>query len=164
MSVKIRFSCYCKPVIINGKGYAKHVDISWQPFTDEQVKYVKIYRSENGKTFIPVGIQSPLINRYTDFTGVTGKTYNYKISFLNYQYKETGLSNIVSAKTKAMTDDQLLTMVQEACFRYYWEGAENISGLVERKYSGPNQYDCRRCIRFWNYGIDSWYRKKIYYP
>ena len=38
-----------KPVIINSKGYAKHVDISWQPFSDEQVKYVKIYRSENGK-------------------------------------------------------------------------------------------------------------------
>ena len=126
-----------KPVIINSKGYAKHVDISWQPFTDEQVKYVKIYRSENGKT-IPVGIQSPLISRYTDFTGVTGKTYSYKISFLNYQYKETGLSNTVSATTKAMTDDQLLTMVQEACFRYYWDGAENASGLAKENIPGRN--------------------------
>ena len=124
-----------KPVIINSKGYAKHVDISWQPFSDEQVKYVKIYRSENGKT-IPVGIQSPQINRYTDFTGVTGKTYSYKISFLNYQYKETPLSNAVSGTTKAMTDDQLLTMVQEACFRYYWEGAENTSGLAKENIPG----------------------------
>jgi len=124
------------PVIINSKGYAKHVDISWQPFTDEQVKYVKIYRSENGKDFIPVGVQSPPINRYADFTGVTGKTYNYKISFLNYQYKETGLSKPVSATTEVMTNDQLLTMVQEACFRYYWEGAENVSGLAKENIPG----------------------------
>ena len=79
-----------------------------------------------------------MINRYTDFTGVTGKTYSYKISFLNYQYKETGLSNTVSATTKAMTDDQLLTMVQEACFRYYWEGAENTSGLAKENIPGRN--------------------------
>ena len=125
-----------KPAILSSKGYAKHVDISWQPFSDEQVKYVKIYRSENGKAFLPVGIQSPLINRYTDFTGVTGKTYSYKISFLNYQYKETGSSNTVSATTKAMTDDQLLTMVQDACFRYYWDGAENASGLAKENIPG----------------------------
>ena len=59
--------------MLNCEGYAKHVDISWQPFSDEQVKYVKIYRSENGKTFIPVGVQSPLINRYADYTGITGR-------------------------------------------------------------------------------------------
>ena len=71
-----------KPEILSCAGYGKHVDISWQSFSNEQVKYVKIYRSENSKTFIPVGIQSPAINRYADYTGVTGKAYSYKISFL----------------------------------------------------------------------------------
>ncbi len=100
------------------------------------MKYVKIYRSENGKDFIPVGIQSPQINRYTDFTGVTGKNYSYKISFLNYQYKESDLSKMVSAKTKSMTDDEFLSMVQEACFRYYWEDAESVSGLAKENIPG----------------------------
>lgn len=125
-----------KPHIINCEGYAKHVDIAWQPFNDEQVKYVKIYRSLNGKDFVPVGIQSPLINRYADFTGVTGKRFTYKISFLKYRYKETALSNSVSASTRAMTDDELLTMVQRACFRYYWEGAETTSGLAKEDIPG----------------------------
>ena len=40
-----------------------------------------------------------------------------KYLFLDYQYKETGFSNIMSAATKAMTDDELLTMVQKACFQ-----------------------------------------------
>jgi hypothetical protein len=122
--------------ILTCEGYAKHVDISWQPFNDEQVKYVKIYRSQNGKNYKPVGIQSPLINRYADFTGITGKRFTYKISFLNYRYKETALSNSVSANTRAMTDDELLTMVQRASFRYYWEGAENVSGMSRENIPG----------------------------
>lgn len=129
-------SITARPHIINADGYAKHVDISWNSFDDDHVKFVKIYRSEDGKTFMPVGIQSSLINRYEDFTGITGRQYRYKISFLNYQYKESGFSNIVSAATKAMTDDQLLTMVQKACFRYYWEGAEKVSGMAEEDIPG----------------------------
>ncbi len=124
------------PAIISAKGYLKHIDISWHKVQDSTVKYIKIYRSGDGKKFIPVGIQSPWINRYTDFTGVTGKKYFYKISFLNYQYKETGLSNTVSASTKAMTDNQFLTMIQEGCFRYYWEGAEEESGLSKENIPG----------------------------
>ena len=29
-----------------------------------------------------------------------------------------------------MTDDELLSMVQEGCFRYYWEGAHPVAGLA----------------------------------
>ncbi len=124
------------PDIISCNGYAKHVDISWRPFKGNSIKYVKIYRSEDGKNFKAIGIQSPLINRYSDFTGVTGKKYSYKISFLNYHYKESPLSNVVSASTKKMTDDEFLSMIQEACFRYYWEGAESVSGLAKEDIPG----------------------------
>lgn len=125
-----------KPLILNCRGYAKHVDISWKPFTNEQVKYIKVYRSTNGSVFIPVGIQLPLLYHYVDYTGITGKKYYYKISFLDYQYRETGFSNILSGTTKAMTDDELLTMVQEGCFRYYWECAEKTSGMANENISG----------------------------
>ncbi|MGH2647884.1 MAG: glucoamylase family protein [Ginsengibacter sp.] len=124
------------PHIKSAEGYAKHVDISWQPFKDAQVKFVEIYRSKNGKDFKPLGIQSPFINRYADYTGVTGESYTYKISFLNYKYEETALSNAFSATTRQMTDDQFLTMIQRACFRYYWEGAETISGLAKEDIPG----------------------------
>jgi len=35
-----------------------------------------------------------------------------------------------------MTDDELLSMVQEACFRYYWESAETNSGLARENIPG----------------------------
>ena len=35
-----------------------------------------------------------------------------------------------------MTDDELLTMVQEACFRYYWDGAHPVSGMTRENTPG----------------------------
>ena len=124
------------PVILGAKGYAKHVDINWDPITDTAVKYVQVYRSADGKTFKPIGIQMAAINRYADFVGITGKTFYYKIAFLNYNYEASPLSSQVAVQTKPMTDDELLTMVQEASFRYYWEGAETNSGLAKENISG----------------------------
>jgi exo beta-1,2-glucooligosaccharide sophorohydrolase (non-reducing end) len=49
---------------------------------------------------------------------------------VNSSYKESALSETISGSTRAMSDDELLTMVQEACFRYYWEAAHPNAGLV----------------------------------
>ena len=161
-SAKMASAVTARPIIISCKGYAKHVDISWRLFSDQAVKYVKIYRSENGKA-IPVGIQSPVINRYTDYTGETGKSYSYKISFLNDQYKETALSNMVTAVTKAMTEINCSPWCRKHVSVIIGK-ARKTKWIGKRKYSGPHQYDCRRCFRLWHYGFDSGHGKKIYYP
>ncbi len=127
------------PKLNTATGYAKHVDISWNGTDDKSIRLVKIYRSEKGINFKPVAVQQPYINRYADYTGKTGIKYFYKISFLNDRYEESGLSNVKMASTKPMTDNELLTMVQQACFRYYWEAAEPNSGLaLENTYGRHN--------------------------
>lgn len=119
------------PEIAEVKGYERHVDISWKPVDTRVVKYIQIYRSEGTGEFVPVAVQNPVYaSRYADFTGEPGKTYRYRISCLDYDYNESELSSPASAETYEMTDGQLLDMVQEACFRYYWEGAEQVSGLA----------------------------------
>lgn len=125
-----------RPVILTINRYARHIDINWKPVTDTNIKYVKIYRSENGNPFKPVGIQAMSIHRYSDFVGETGRSYLYKISFLNSNYQETALSKQVKARTRSMNDEQLMDMVQEACFRYYWEGAESNSGMARENIPG----------------------------
>jgi hypothetical protein len=119
-----------KPQLLTAEGFEKHVDIVWPAITAPGIKYVKIYRSEDNKTFIPVGIQSRWINRYADFVDVTNKEFFYKITLLNDSYQESSFSNVVSAVTKKMTDDQWLDMVQRANFHYYWEAAEPHSGMA----------------------------------
>lgn len=119
-----------KPKLISAKGFEKHIDITWEPVQDSAVKYIKIYRSSDNINYNPVGIQSLYISRYADFTDTTGKEFYYKTTLLDRNYNETDFSNTVSASTKAQNDDELLDMVQEAHFRYYWEGAEKNSGLA----------------------------------
>lgn len=118
------------PQLSQAKGYERHIDIEWQPATVEGIKYIKIYRSVDNQNYEPVGIQNPYCHRYTDFFGKTDQKYFYKIKYVGYHYQESAFSNAVSAETYAMTDEQLLDMVQEACFRYYWDGAEPHSGLA----------------------------------
>lgn len=127
-----------KPVLPTAKGYSKHIDISWPEIKDTNVRYVKIYRSTDAKKFSAAGIQSTQVNRYADYTGETGRQYYYKISLLDKMYNESPVSDVVSASTRSMSDEELLTMVQEAAFRYYWDGAEKVSGLAKENIPGRN--------------------------
>lgn len=125
-----------QPKLQSAIGYARHVDVSWVKPSNTEIRFVKIYRSEDGKNYKPVGVQQPYITRYADYTGQTGKQYFYKISWVNAGYGESELSKPVFGITREMSDEELLTMVQEASFRYYWEGAETRSGLAKENISG----------------------------
>ncbi len=118
------------PSGLNAKGYDRHVDLTWTPANDADVRYYKIYRSFDGKQYTPVAIQKGSATRYEDFLGESGKTSFYKISAVDANYDESPLSAEVEAATRAMSDEELLTMVQEACFRYYWDGAHPIAGMA----------------------------------
>ena len=118
------------------EAFEKHIDLWWEAENIENIKYIRIYRSFDGETFTPIAIQRPLMNRYTDFLGEIGKKAYYRISSVDYSLHETSLSNILTAETKPLTDDEFLNMVEEAHFRYYWDGAEPNSGLARENIPG----------------------------
>ncbi len=118
------------PSGLNAKGYDRHIDLTWTPSNDAGLRYYKVYRSFDGNKYTPVGIQKASATRYEDFLGESGKTSFYKTSSVDVNYNESPLSAEVESATRAMSDDELLTMVQEACFRYYWDGAHPIAGMA----------------------------------
>jgi hypothetical protein len=118
------------PPGLSAKGYDRHVELTWTPQDIPDLRYYKIFRSLDGKTYSPAGIQQPGISRFEDFLAESNKTAHYKISAVNVNYLESPLSSDVSASTRAFTDDELLTMVQEGCFRYYWDGAHPNAGMA----------------------------------
>jgi exo beta-1,2-glucooligosaccharide sophorohydrolase (non-reducing end) len=95
-----------------------------------ELQFYKIYRSLDGKAFTPLATQRGDRTRFEDFLGASGKNASYKVSAVNSSYKESALSETISGSTRAMSDDELLTMVQEACFRYYWEAAHPNAGMA----------------------------------
>lgn len=116
------------PSTLTARAYDRHVDLTWEP--DPTVAYYRIYRSTDGRSFDPIGIQNPTFKRYTDYLGATHTTAHYRISAVNHHDEESTPSPTVSATTHPMSDDELLTMVQEAHFRYYWEHAHPNAGLA----------------------------------
>ncbi|MBX9720518.1 MAG: hypothetical protein K2X81_03895, partial [Candidatus Obscuribacterales bacterium] len=119
-----------KPEIVEMKGFERHVDIAWKAITDERVKGVLVERSSNGTDFKPVGYRPRGMNRYADYIGPFFGNYHYRIRLLGYDDAVSAYSNTGNASTHQMSDEELSSMVQEACARYYWDGAEENSGMA----------------------------------
>lgn len=124
-------SLLAAPSELEAKGYERHVDLQWKADDSSGLEYFLVYRSLNGGGYHPIGIQEPGINRYADFIGKVGAHASYKVVAVGNQYRQSAFSNIAEARTHHLSDDQLLTMLQEACFRYYWErGSHPVSGMT----------------------------------
>ena len=118
------------PTGLTAKGYYRHVDLEWNSHSQNHIQYYKIYRSIDGRDYVPVGIQRGDVNRFADFPGQAGRVVYYRISSVDISYGESELSQEVRANTHPVSDDELLTMTQEACFRYYWESGHPIADLA----------------------------------
>jgi hypothetical protein len=127
------------PQNIAARAYERHVDISWGPVDSPELQRYVVYRSLDSKDFKPIGIQVPGINRYTDFVGKPGVTAYYKVVASDHRYRVSAFSSAATATTKTMSDDELLTMLQEECFRYYWEGAQPVAGTTLENIPGDDR-------------------------
>jgi hypothetical protein len=111
------------------RGYERHFDVSWQPSSAPELLSYRIYRSVDGQTFKPVGIQQGSRTRFSDFVGEPGQKSHYRVTALDVAGNESPPSAVAHGSTRSFTDSELLDMVQEACFRYYWEAGHPIAGL-----------------------------------
>ena len=127
------------PKNVRATGYDRHVEISWQSVEDRSIGRYVIYRALDHKNFEPIGIQLPGINRYSDFIGRSGVTAEYKVAASSQTYQLSEPSPPVSASTREFTDDELLTMLQEDCFDYYWDGADPHSGMTRENIPGDDR-------------------------
>jgi exo beta-1,2-glucooligosaccharide sophorohydrolase (non-reducing end) len=127
------------PKTVRAKGYDRHVDLSWEPVIDENLQGYIVYRSIPHQKFRPIGIQAVGTNRYVDFIGRPDQQASYMVRSFDRSYHESGFSNETSASTRELSDDDLLTMLQEACFRYYWEGSHSVTGAPLENSPGNNR-------------------------
>jgi hypothetical protein len=128
------------PTSVSVRGYERHFDVSWSPTNTGDLLSYRIYRSWDGQAFEPVGVQQGSRTRYLDFVGPPGKKAQYRITAIDIAGNESAPSPIsTAATTRELNDDELLTMVQEACFRYYWEAGHPKAGLAPEVLPGdPN--------------------------
>ena len=112
------------------KGAERHFDLTWSNQPAGDLLRYQIYRSPDGGKYVPIGIQQAQLNRFVDFVGEPDQRAYYRISAVDVAGNESPLSSEASSSTRPFTDDELLDMVQEGCFRYYWEAAHPNAGMA----------------------------------
>ena len=127
------------PQSLKAIGYDRHVELRWDAVESAGLARYVVYRSLEGGKFEPIGTQLPDTQRYVDFLGKSGVKAEYKVAAADWAYQESEMSAAAGASTREMTDDELLTMLQEACFRYYWEGADPHSGMARENIPGDDR-------------------------
>lgn len=127
------------PAAVTARAYERHIDVSWQPAPAANLLAYRIYRSQDGQTFLPVGTQQGTRARYLDFLGDPGQSAQYRVTAISVGGRESSPSPASApATTRPLSDDELLTMTQEACFRYYWEAAHPRAGLAPEVLPGDD--------------------------
>jgi len=127
------------PTNLRATGYDRHVEVEWDAVEAPGLARYVIYRSLDGSNFSPVGIQLPGTHRYEDFLGKADVHAEYKVAASDWQYRQSPLSSVAAATTHELNDDELLTMLQKACFHYYWEGADSHSGMTRENIPGDDR-------------------------
>lgn len=128
------------PPDVEATGYERHAVVRWRGTDHDPWDHVVVYRStDGGHAYTPIGIQRSGVRRFCDYLGEPGKTVWYRVATADSLGRESPPSAAVRVTTRPFTDEQLLTMLQEAAFQYYWDGADPASGLARENQPGDDR-------------------------
>ena len=127
------------PTNLRARGYDSHVELRWQAPAGRKPAGYRIWRSgDGGTTFEAIRLASA-DTIFIDFTGYLDqeKHYFYKVTSVDDAGQDSESSNTELAVTRPFSDEELMEMVQQYTFRYFWDFAHPVSGLArERNTSG----------------------------
>jgi len=111
-------------------GHEKRIDLNWRVLPGPGVGGYNIYRGDSRSgPFRKLNTRPYELGVYSDFLGENGRTCYYYVAPV-MAGREGKRSAVVSAASYKMTDEQLLTSVQQATFRYFWDFAHPVSGMA----------------------------------
>lgn len=123
----------CKPTGLTATGHDRRIDLRWEPVAG--VTGYNIYRANSAAgPFTKINTSLDSITVRSDFLGTNGSTKYYYVTSV-ISGIESSPTDIVSAETYAMTDEQLLNSIQEATFRYCWDFAHPDSGMIRERFA-----------------------------
>lgn len=115
-------------------GHDSRIDLRWEPSAFPDLKGYKIYRSLSAEgPFKRINKGVHYTSVYSDFLGENGQKYFYYVTGVDSNLQESSPSDTLSATSVPMSDEQLLTSVQEATFRYFYDYGHPVSGLSRER-------------------------------
>jgi hypothetical protein len=127
-----------RPTGLTARGYDGRIDLWWTPNTQPELAGYYIYRASTPSgPFARVNSVVHETSVFSDYLGENNLTRYYYVTAVSRGFDESQPSDTVTATSRALTTDELLTYVQEAAFRYFYHYGHPVSGLArERKGSG----------------------------
>lgn len=120
---------------LTAKGADSRVDLIWEA---EEGRTYNVYRNDSSRgVFEKVNVNPHPVGVYSDFIGRNGRKYYYRVAEILRDGKERYIADEpVGVRTRQMKDHELVTSIQEATFRYFWDYAHPDCGMtLERYYS-----------------------------
>lgn len=128
------------PTGVVATGYDSHIEILWNQNPEPDINGYQVQRSMGvGLPFKTIGIVPASDSGYIDWVREFGydSTLLYRVAAINPSNQVSAYSDTVSAATLEFTDEELLDMVQQYTFRYFYDFAHPVAGLArERNTSG----------------------------
>ncbi len=126
------------PQGVTATPYDRHIELTWQPNPEDFVLGYEVQslltNDLDWSTLAVVDKHTPYFIHFVDSSSYAA---TYRIRALNEVNEPSSPSDTVTAATYPMSDDELLDMVQQYTFRYFWDFAHPVSGMArERNTSG----------------------------
>lgn len=129
-----------QPTGVVSEGFDSHVEILWNPNPETSLNGYQVQRSvDGGNNWVLAAVVDKNTTRYIDWTRPLGNAIDasYRVSALNTANQPSTPSVPANASTRIFSNDELLDMVQEYTFRYFYDFAHPASGMArERNTSG----------------------------
>ncbi|RMF82563.1 MAG: hypothetical protein D6744_05955 [Planctomycetota bacterium] len=115
------------PTGVAANGYAGRNEIVWRGVDAQNLDGYNVYRAASPTGPFELRNAAPITGTSCrDPTGAGAPIYYYQVTAV-VGGVESAPSSVVSAQYNGLTDEQMLDMIQEDAFRYFWDGAHPLS-------------------------------------
>ena len=124
---------YSQGLILTGKGYDMHNELNWTSVATAD-RYQLWRKGENEAQFSMIASTRKI--RFQDWTGreeEEEEEFQYYIEALSVVGNVLSISDTLNTIVSPFADEQFLDMVQEYTFRYFWEHAHPVSGMIRER-------------------------------
>ena len=125
-----------QPTGLVATGYDSHIKLTWNPNPENYINGYEVWRStDGGVNYTIVAVTDNNTTRYEDWVRDLGTSVNaiYHIRALNSANEPSVPSAPASGSTRVFTDDELIRMVQEYTFSYFYDYAHPASGMARER-------------------------------
>ena len=124
------------PVNVKVNGYERHNIVRWDASPSANISGYRVYRSKNGgASYQFIGATGADEHIYLDYMGSV--SLPSQVLYAVKSYDQAGsvseLSQPDTAFMHQLSDEELLDMVQEATFNYFWDHGHPVSGMARER-------------------------------